>query len=188
MNQSLQAFVTRDTLIGDMVKKYPAISEVVAKYGIHCVGCHVSKFEAFGQGLAAHGYSSEKIDAIVDEVNMFIASRNLAKTELISVSEFAAKKIKQYAEKQGLTNFYLRASVKKGGCAGNTSTLDFTTEKKDDDMIIQAHDVKLLVDPASKPFLDGAILEFVESLNETGFKLHNPNAKKSCACGTSFTV
>lgn len=182
------ASVTRDTLIGDMVKQFPAAAEIVSKYGVHCVGCSVSQFEKLGDGLSSHGYDSEKIDSIISEVNEFLDERNIETSDFLSVSEKAASKVKEFAAKDDLKEFYLRADVHKGGCAGNTTTLDFTTEKKEDDFIVSAHGIQIIMSPESKEFLEGAVVEYVETLNESGFKIHNPNARKSCACGSSFMV
>lgn len=185
--QELVEKVSKDIIIGDLIRKFPASIEIVSKYGIHCVGCHVSKFESLGAGLAAHGYSESEVDNIIAEVNDSLAERNLS-SDTIAVSEIAAIKAKELAKKQNLNDFYLRVKVVKGGCAGNTSTLDFVDKKESDDMLIEAHGVKVIVDPSSQKLLEGAVLEYVESLNESGFKVMNPHAKKSCACGTSFMV
>ena len=106
----------------------------------------------------------------------------------ISVSEVAAKIVLDLAKKQGMNNFYLRAAMKKGGCAGRTSSLDFTEEKSAEDELIEIHGIRVLVDPESKPYLEGAIIDYVDMLNGSGFKIHNPSAKKSCGCGSSFSV
>lgn len=187
MPELLQSHISKDILIGDLIRKYPAAIEVVGRYGIHCVGCHVSKFEALGMGLKAHGYSDEEVDNIIREVNDFLDTRNIS-SDMVSISEFAAEKALELAKKQNLKEFYLRLKVVKGGCAGNTTTLDFVTSKNFEDEVVEAHGLKVLVDPSSKPLLEGSILEYVESLNESGFKVMNPHAKKSCACGTSFMM
>ncbi|MEK6940926.1 MAG: iron-sulfur cluster assembly accessory protein [Nanoarchaeota archaeon] len=182
--------ITEDIMIGDLVKNFPAVAEVVEKYGVHCVGCHVSEFETLGQGLRGHGMDDEQVSKVIIEVNDFVSNRNISAPkngELLAISEVAAKKVVELAKRQGKNIFFLRASVKKGGCAGYTSSLDFTDIKKDDDTIIEAHGIKVIVDPTSQSHLDGAIIEYVESLNETGFKINNPKAKHSCACGSSFS-
>ncbi len=186
--QELKQFITKDITIGDMVKKYPASAEVVTKYGVHCVGCHVSPFETLEMGLKGHGYDDSKVDMIVAEVNQVLTEHNMQPSSFISMSEVAANKVLDLAKKQGMKDFYLRAAMKKGGCAGRTSSLDFTEEKNADDEVIDIHGIRVLIDSESKPFLDGAIIDYVDMLNGSGFKIHNPSAKKSCGCGSSFSV
>ena len=186
--QELKQFITKDITIGDMVKQFPASAEIVTKYGVHCVGCHVSPYETLEMGLKGHGYDDAKVEQIVSEVNQALTDRNIQSASFLSVSETAAKKVQEFAQKQGMKQFYLRALMKKGGCAGRTSSLEFTEEKNADDEVIQAHGVEIIIDPESKPYLDGAIIDYVETLNSSGFKINNPTAKKSCGCGSSFSV
>ncbi len=81
----------------------------------------------------------------------------------------------------------LRLAVNSGGCAGLSYAVSVDDEKSDD--IIQAYEgFKAVVDPVSKNFLQGATLDYVDSIGEAGFKFENPQAKSSCGCGTSFDV
>ena len=107
----------------------------------------------------------------------------------VSISELAATKIKYFAEKQGLKeNIGVRVAVKGGGCSGLTYDLQITDQELDSDKTIEQYGVKVMVDKKSYIYLVGTELEFSDGLNGKGFVFTNPNAKKSCGCGTSFSV
>jgi iron-sulfur cluster assembly protein len=75
-----------------------------------------------------------------------------------------------------------------GGCSGMSYKLDFDTNIKSDDKVFENHGVKVVTDPKSYLHLIGTQLEFEGGLNGKGFIFNNPNAKKSCGCGSSFAV
>ena len=107
----------------------------------------------------------------------------------VAVSELAAEKIKYFAAKQGIhENVGVRVAVKGGGCSGLTYDLDITDEERDTDKVVEQHGIKVMVDKKSYIFLVGTELEFSDGLNGKGFVFVNPNAKKTCGCGTSFSV
>ncbi len=107
----------------------------------------------------------------------------------VSISELAATKIKYFAEKQGIhENVGVRVAVKGGGCSGLTYDLDITDKELETDKVVEQHGVKVMVDKKSYIFLVGTELEFSDGLNGKGFVFTNPNAKKTCGCGTSFSV
>ncbi len=107
----------------------------------------------------------------------------------VSISELAATKIKYFAEKQGIkANVGVRVAVKGGGCSGLTYDLQITDQELESDKTIEQYGVKVMVDKKSYIYLVGTELEFSDGLNGKGFVFTNPNAKKSCGCGTSFSV
>ncbi len=107
----------------------------------------------------------------------------------VSISELAATKIKYFAEKQGMKeNIGVRVAVKGGGCSGLTYDLQITDQELESDKTIEQYGVKVMVDKKSYIYQVGTELEFSDGLNGKGFVFTNPNAKKSCGCGTSFSV
>lgn len=82
----------------------------------------------------------------------------------------------------------LRIAVQGGGCGGFEYALGFDRAALADDEEFELHGVRVVVDPASARYLRGATVDFVDSLNESGFKIDNPNAAGSCGCGHSFQV
>ncbi len=108
---------------------------------------------------------------------------------MIEISEVAAQQIvrTKQEEKRTPTSF-LRISVKAGGCSGMTYDLSFDDSKGEKDKTFAAHGVEVVVDTKSYLYILGSTLDFSGGLNGKGFFLTNPNAKKSCGCGTSFSV
>lgn len=107
----------------------------------------------------------------------------------VTISEKAAEKIKYFAAKDGLTeNIGLRVAVKGGGCSGLTYDLSITDKELESDKVVEQYGVKVMVDKKSYIYLVGTELDFSDGLNGKGFVFSNPNAKKSCGCGTSFSV
>tara|TARA_Y100000114_G_C11756206_1_gene326979 strand:+ start:1169 stop:1483 length:315 start_codon:yes stop_codon:yes gene_type:complete len=104
---------------------------------------------------------------------------------MITLTESAAKKIKTLLNQKKETG--VRAAVQGGGCSGFTYKLAFCNSKEND-QIIQSHGVEIYVDQKSYLYLMGTIIDFVDELNQTGFKFVNPNAKRTCGCGESFSI
>ncbi len=106
---------------------------------------------------------------------------------MIQVTPKAVEKIRQAFAKQGV-NGGLRLGVQGGGCSGLSYLIKFETQARANDEVFQFDDVKIFVDPKSLLYLEGLTLDYTESLMQSGFSFQNPNAKKSCGCGTSFTA
>ena len=107
----------------------------------------------------------------------------------VSLTETAAAKIKelQVGEPVGEAEV-LRVAVQGGGCSGFEYALGFDRGAQDGDLELEAHGVTVVVDPFSAPYLAGAEIDFLNSLEESGFKISNPNVASSCGCGHSFQV
>jgi iron-sulfur cluster assembly accessory protein len=82
----------------------------------------------------------------------------------------------------------LRVAIQGGGCSGFEYALGFDRGAQEGDHEVEFHGVKVVVDPFSAPYLQGATVDFLETLQESGFKIDNPNATTSCGCGSSFQV
>jgi len=82
----------------------------------------------------------------------------------------------------------LRIAISGGGCSGFQYGMSLEENRSEDDVVVECGDVTLLVDPFSAPLLAGVTVDFVDSLNGSGFKFENPNASSSCACGSSFSA
>ena len=108
---------------------------------------------------------------------------------MIEVTETAAERIRSLLEEDGkLATHRLRMKVVGGGCSGLQYQLSFDDALREIDNEIEAHDVRLVVDEKSALYLVGSVLDFVDSLQESGFKIENPNASNTCGCGQSFAA
>ena len=105
---------------------------------------------------------------------------------MITLTEPAALKIKTMLESRD--EIGVRPAVRGGGCSGFTYKLEFVSAKDAKDRVIEANGVTLYVDPKSYLYLMGTQIDYVDDLNQSGFKFVNPNAKRTCGCGESFSV
>ena len=108
---------------------------------------------------------------------------------MITLTSTAAQEVKRLMEKEQKPNLGLRLGVKGGGCSGMSYVLalDEATPKQYDTLFEQ-EGIKVLVDAKSHLYLDGTTIDYKTNLMGGGFEFNNPNAKKSCGCGTSFTA
>lgn len=106
----------------------------------------------------------------------------------IGIDVSAADRIKHLLAERKTPEAGLRIRVRGGGCTGLQYDMEFADVARDRDRVFEDHGVKLFVDPKSYIFLIGTTLKYQTGLLESGFKLENPNVKKSCGCGESFTV
>src|ERR671936_1933228 len=108
-------------------------------------------------------------------------------TPLLSVTEAAASKIKQLmAEETDVS--VLRVAIQGGGCSGFQYGLGFDRGAVEGDHELELHGVRVVVDPFSAPYLQGSTIDWLDGLQESGFKIDNPHAVSSCGCGHSFQV
>ena len=105
----------------------------------------------------------------------------------LTLSPSAAARVAMIAAKQGKPAM-LRLSVEGGGCSGFQYKFDLADSPESDDLITETDGVKLVVDPMSLELVAGCVVDFVESLGGTAFKVENPNASAGCGCGSSFAV
>ncbi len=107
----------------------------------------------------------------------------------IQLTESAAKKLRNLREEEGKDpSYFLRVFVKKGGCSGLSYKMEFDNNFRDGDKEVTNNGEKLVVDKESFLYLIGMTLDYSGGLNGKGFVFENPNATKSCGCGTSFNV
>ncbi len=105
---------------------------------------------------------------------------------MIHLTEQAIQRIRKVVERENLAG--LRLGVRGGGCDGLTYMIQFEKESRPRDNVFDYDGVKVFVDPKSLPYLEEMTLDFRQDLMQQTFVFHNPNAKHSCSCGTSFSV
>jgi iron-sulfur cluster assembly accessory protein len=116
-------------------------------------------------------------------VNDQITSPAAHKVELTDV---AASKVKSLLEQEGRDDLRLRIAVQPGGCSGLVYQLYFDERTLDGDLLRDFSGVEVVVDRMSAPYLEGATIDFADTIEKQGFTIDNPNAQGSCACGDSF--
>ena len=105
---------------------------------------------------------------------------------MITLTDSAADKVKTLIQEEGDENLALRVAVRPGGCSGFSYEMFFDSDVADDDNVASYGDVRVVVDASSALMLEGATLDFKGGL-ESGFSINNPNAQRTCGCGSSFS-
>ena len=108
------------------------------------------------------------------------------RTDGINLSDVAAAKVKSLLAQEGRDDLHLRIAVQPGGCSGLRYQLFFDERQLDGDAVTDFDGVGVVVDRMSTPYLSGAMIDFVDTIEKQGFTIDNPNAGGSCACGDSF--
>jgi len=107
---------------------------------------------------------------------------------LIRVTPDAARKVNTLLAKQGRPTGVLRVAVMGGGCSGLQYRMDLQDGPAARDILVETGGIKVVVDPKSALYVTGSELDYVEALQDGGFKVKNPNAASSCSCGESFSA
>jgi iron-sulfur cluster assembly protein len=106
---------------------------------------------------------------------------------MLTLTEKAANKSKELFKEKGLDDqAALRVFVVGGGCSGHQYGMAIARQPDDEDLVMELEGVKIVVDPDSAPFLEGVEIDYVDDLMKAGFTIFNPNAVRTCACGSSF--
>ena len=108
------------------------------------------------------------------------------RSDAINVSATASSKVKSLLAQEGRDDLALRIAVQPGGCAGLRYNLFFDDRTLDGDLNAEFDGVRLTVDRMSAPYIQGAQIDFVDTIEKQGFTIDNPNASGGCACGNSF--
>jgi iron-sulfur cluster assembly accessory protein len=107
-------------------------------------------------------------------------------TSTVVLTDTAATKVRSLLDQEGRDDLALRVAVQPGGCSGLRYQLFFDERQLDGDVVKDFDGVAVVVDRMSAPYLSGATIDFVDSIERQGFTIDNPNASGSCACGDSF--
>ena len=106
----------------------------------------------------------------------------------ITVTKQAVKRLKAVMKSEDKDNQYLRMSVESGGCSGMSYKMDFSSEKKEFDKIFETNGLSVICDLKSWLYLKNIEVDYSDDLLKGGIKINNPNAERSCGCGTSFSA
>lgn len=112
----------------------------------------------------------------------------VADERVIRVTQDAADKVQSLLNRQGRPEGVLRIAVIGGGCSGLQYKIDLQDEPAARDILVETRGVKVVIDPKSALYVSGSELDYVDALQGAGFKVNNPNATSTCACGESFSA
>ena len=104
---------------------------------------------------------------------------------IVTLTEKAADKVKKMLEKEDKLDYGLRLGVVSGGCSAYMYEIVLEKEPKENDTVIEEKGVKIFINPESVAFIKGSTVDYIDALQNAGFKINNPNVKTSCGCGHS---
>ena len=107
---------------------------------------------------------------------------------MIALTPAAVDRVRELARREGRSGLSVRLGVHGGGCSGMSYKMDFDERERPGDEVFEFGDVRVLVDLKSYLYLNGTEVDYQLGLLDGGFKFHNPNVKRSCACGESFGI
>jgi iron-sulfur cluster assembly protein len=117
---------------------------------------------------------------------MDVQQLDSVQTETVFLTEAAAATVRNLLVQKNVPDYGLRVFVAGGGCSGMQYGMALEAEARDYDHVIERDGVKIFIDPTSMMYLEGASIDYVDSIMGGGFKIENPNAVTSCGCGSSF--
>lgn len=175
--------MTIESILSMFPHKAQRLSQEITNAGLHCVGCHAATWETLEAGMLGHGMSQAAIDKLVQRLNALLAEKSDEST--ITVTPMAASKFLQILAEEGKQGWGMRFAEIMAGCSGFEYVLDYSEAALPDDAIFETSGVQVHVNKAMVPRLLGSVIDFVDGLRGSGFKITNPHVKSACGCGTS---
>lgn len=179
--------IHRQMTIEEILNMFPhkaqRLAQEITQAGLHCVGCSAATWETLEGGMLGHGMPESAIDRLVDKLNALLDEPVDLST--ISVTPRAASKFLEILEDEGKQSWGMRFSEELAGCNGFEYVLDFSEKADKDDQVFESNGVHIHVKKKMVPRLLGSVIDFVDGLKGSGFKITNPNVRSSCGCGTS---
>jgi len=145
-----------------------------------------AKDTIIGTATAAKDFVLEKVSSVTSPTSELVSDDTTTVSDGILLSDAAAGKVKALLDQEGRDDLALRVAVQPGGCSGLRYQLFFDERSLDGDVVKDFGGVKVVTDRMSAPYLGGASIDFVDTIEKQGFTIDNPNATGSCACGDSF--
>lgn len=182
-SKTIHPQMTIDEILGLFPYKAQRLSQEITNAGLHCVGCHAATYETLEVGMMTHGKTRQDIDTLVKRLNALLEEK--VDTSTIAITAKAASKFLEILEEDGKQGWGLRFSEEPAGCNGFEYVLDFSEKANADDSIFESCGLQIHVRKVMVPKLLGSVIDFVDGLRGSGFKITNPNVRSSCGCGTS---
>ena len=179
--------ISKDMTIDDVFQKFPSksqkLAQIMTNAGLHCVGCQASTFETIEQGMIGHGMAKKEVTSLAKELNQVLNSEEET-TEDIKFTDVAAEKCKSFRKE---SNHMFKISLIKGSC-GWTYDFKFKEEKNSEEEEFEDKGVKILLDKEHLAKFKGMVIDYLDGLQNAGFKILNPNVTGTCGCGSSVML
>lgn len=170
-------------LIGDVLNYLPEAAQIMQDFGLQCINCSVNVFEPLKMGAMSHGIEEEVVDEMIKRLNDLAQVHKNIQKDGIYMTEFAAKKVKEFAKEEEKEGFGLKitahckADTKKRGGTNKKEpayAMDFQKKAGAGEKTFTFHGVEIFLDPESLKNLAGARVDFLETPSASGFKITNP--------------
>jgi len=179
--------ITREMTIEEILSQFPQKSQKLAqemtRFGLHCVGCQAATWETLEAGVLGHGFTEGELEGLLARLNKVLLEEQDLST--ITLTPRAAEKYLSILQEEGKEGYGLRFGDMAGGCSGFEYVLDYSESPQEDDQVFVSQGVEIHVHKHKVSRLLGCEIDYIDSLNGSGFKISNPNAKGSCGCGKS---
>lgn len=175
--------MTIQDILGMFPYKAQRLSQEITNAGLHCVGCHAAVWETLELGMMKHGKKEDEIDRLVERLNALLEEKLDLST--ISITEKAAEKYLKILAEEGKQGWGIRFAEKLAGCNGFEYALDYSEKALPDDQVFISQGIEIHVNSAMVARLIGSVIDYIDGLSGSGFKITNPNVRSSCGCGTS---
>ncbi|KAF3363135.1 Iron-sulfur cluster assembly accessory protein [Chlamydiales bacterium STE3] len=159
------------------------LAQEITNAGLHCVGCGAAHVETLEAGMKGHGRTDEQINDLVNKLNVIL--NETVDLSTITLTPQAAEQFLFFAQQEGKAGYGLRFGEQLAGCSGFEYILDFSEKATPNDEVFVSQGVEIHVEKALLNRLKGCKIDFTKGLNDSGFKVINPNAGSSCGCGSS---
>lgn len=183
------ATIHRQMTIEEILSLFPhksqKLSYEITKAGLHCVGCHAATWETLEAGMMGHGMNDTQIETLVQRLNNLLEEKDEHDPKSIVLTERAAQKFHSILAEEGKTGYGLRFGDRMAGCSGFEYELDYSEKAEANDQVFNSHGIDIHVEKSKLGRLLGSVIDYVDGLQGSGFKISNPNARSSCGCGTS---
>lgn len=184
--QTIHKDMTIEDILGMFPMKAQKLAQEITNAGLHCIGCGAATYETLEAGMLGHGKSEKEMDRLIERLNTLLKEEDeIRDLTSISLTPRAAQKFLEILKEDGKQGWGLRFGDRMAGCSGFEYVLDYSEKATADDQSFESHGVQIHVDKNQAKRLLGCLIDYVDGLHGSGFKISNPNAKSSCGCGTS---
>lgn len=175
--------VTKEMTIGDAIKAFPEIAEVMLGYGLQCVGCAINPYETIEQGARGHGMDDMMIGDMLKQINFMVTKE--PDYELnplgLTISPIALDMLKEMAETEGRDEVKVEVTAKQTD-HGIEYGLDFADAAKDEQKEYDWQGIKVFISDESLQLVNPSVLDYLTMKGEEGFKFISLNKEERCAC------
>jgi len=179
----IHAEMAIEEILGMFPHKAQRLSQEISGAGLHCIGCQAATWETLRVGMLSHSKTEDQIDDLVTRLNTLLKDESNPST--ITFTKRAAAKFLAFGAEEQKQGWALRFGIQASGCSGHEYILDFSEKADDDDQIFTSEGIEIHVKEKLVPKVIGSEIDYVDGLNNAGFKVSNPHVRSSCGCGQS---